>query len=137
MEIQLALVTGSEAKRNVAPGVGPPSPGQRRAVRMGSPARVFGVADVAEKLLLVYVDNAREEPSVLSATACVQPGSTLIEKMTMAASAWHAVLLGVSLIPAERIWSSINKADSSGRVSKMFVMQDVLRISRQVMNCLR
>ncbi|KAG0565529.1 hypothetical protein KC19_8G197500 [Ceratodon purpureus] len=85
-----------------------------------------------QKFLLVYVNNAKEESSVVSATACVQAGSPMLEKMTMASTSWHAVLLGLSLIPAERIWNSIIKASSSGRASKMFVMQDVLQITQQV-----
>jgi hypothetical protein len=87
-----------------------------------------------QKFLLAYVNNAREDYSVVSATACVQDGSPILEKMAMDGSAWHAVLLGMTLTPAERIWNSINKANSSGRVSKMFVLQDVLRINKQVMN---
>lgn len=91
------------------------------------------------RFLLVNVISAREGSSVVTVTAYLPDGSPMLQPAARQ-SAWFAVLLGMSLIPAKRVWDSISKTDSATRVSKrvskiISVTQDVLRINRQVINC--
>jgi len=92
------------------------------------------------KYVLVGVVYARDGSSFFTADAYLPDGSPILEKLQLPSArqpAWFAVLLGMSLIPAHRIWNSINKTESEARLLQTSVMHDVLQINQQVMNCYR
>lgn len=101
--------------------------------REGLPPRMH------HKFLLVNVIFAREGSPVITATAYLPDGSPILEKLNSPSarrSEWFAVLLGMSLIPADRIWTSINVNNNSAPpASEMSVTQDLLQIYSQVMLC--
>lgn len=89
-----------------------------------------------QKFVLVCVVYAEEEQPFFTATAHLPDGSPIFEELRRPFAqrpTWFAVLLGMSLIPADRIWGSINETDSvQSRKSKTSVMQEVLRIDPQL-----
>lgn len=83
------------------------------------------------KFVLVNVVYARDGSPVFTATAYLPRGSPILEKFFSPSATWFVVLLGMSLIPADRIWKALNKTDSAARGS---VTQDLLQIYQHVRN---
>jgi hypothetical protein len=81
--------------------------------------------------VLARVVFARENSPRVSAAVYVQDGSPILTKL-VDKSAWHVVLPGVGLTPAERIWNAISMPFELKEVSQKSVIQNILRIDRQV-----
>jgi hypothetical protein len=77
---------------------------------------------------VVFVD---ENSPQVSAVVYVEDGSPILTKL-VDKSAWHVVLPGVGLTPAERIWNAISMPFELKEVSQKSVIQNILRIDRQV-----
>ena len=96
------------------------------------------LAPMTQRFVLVSVVYAKDEQPFFTATAYLPDGNPILEELRLPAAqrpTWFVVLLGMSLIPADRVWRSINETDYESRVLKTSVMQEVLRIYLQVIIC--
>lgn len=85
----------------------------------------------SDMFVLACVVNAEEGSPIVSMNVHVQDGSEISHKL-VCSSSWHVVLLGMSLIPAQRIWNAVSKPFPADEVSKMSVTHTVLRIDKQI-----